>query len=61
MTSAILSVATAVPEHRLDPAEALGHLRQFWPQLDKLEEADATLGARYTCEPVEQLLRRRTL
>jgi len=61
MTSAILSVATAVPEHRLDPAEALGHLRGFWPQLEKLGEADATLGSRYTCEPVDQLLRPRTL
>ncbi len=61
MSSGILSVATAVPEHRLDASEALRHLRGFWPQLEKLEEAEATLGTRYTCEPVEQLLRRRTL
>ena len=61
MSSAILSVATAVPEHRLEASEALRHLRAFWPQLEKLEEAEATLGTRYICEPVEDLLRRRTL
>jgi predicted naringenin-chalcone synthase len=61
VTATILGVATVVPEHRLDAAEALGHLRNFWPQLEKLAEADATLGTRYTCEPVDQLLRRRTL
>jgi predicted naringenin-chalcone synthase len=61
MSSTILSVATAIPEHRLDPADALRHLRSFFPQLEKLEEAEATLGTRYTCEPVEQLLRPRNL
>jgi predicted naringenin-chalcone synthase len=61
MTSAILSVATAVPEHRLQAADALAHLQEFWPQLSRLGEADATLGTRYTCEPVERLLRPRTL
>jgi predicted naringenin-chalcone synthase len=58
--SAILSIATAVPEHRLEAGEALRHLRGFWPQLAKLEQTEGTLGTRYTCEPVEQLLRRRT-
>ena len=61
MSSSILSIATAVPEHRLEPADALRHLRGFWPRLEKLEETEATLGVRYTCEPVEQLLRPRTL
>ena len=61
MTAAILSIATAVPEHRLDAADALRHLRGFWPQLEKLEHAEATLGTRYLSEPVELLLSRRSL
>jgi len=61
VTAAILSIATAVPEHRLDAADALLHLRGFWPQLEKLEHAEATLGTRYLSEPVEQLLSRRSL
>jgi predicted naringenin-chalcone synthase len=61
VSSQILSVATAVPQHRLEAADALWHLRGFFPQLEKLDEAAATLGTRYTCEPVEQLLRRRSL
>lgn len=61
MGSSILSVATAVPQHRLDAAAALGHLRRFFPQLEKLDEAGATLGTRYTCEPVEDLLAPRDL
>jgi len=61
MAAAILSVATALPPHRLDAADALGHLRRFFPQLQKLEEADATLGTRYTCEPVDRLLEPRGL
>jgi len=56
MGAAFRSVATAVPEHRLETQDALRHLRAFWPRLDKLEEDEATLGVRYTCEPVEQLL-----
>src|SRR5438477_958878 len=59
--SAIVSVATAVPEHRLDARQALSRLRQFWPQLDKLEDADAGLGTRFLCEPVERLLEPRSL
>src|SRR5258705_2719400 len=59
--SAILSVATAVPEQRLEAAEALAHLREFWPRLAKLAEADAAIGVRYVCEPVEDLLRPRRL
>ena len=61
MGSAILSVATAVPERRLEASEALGHLRPFWPQLAKLAEAEAAVGVRYVCEPVEDLLRERSL
>jgi len=61
MAAAILSVATALPAHRLDAADALAHLRRFFPQLEKLEEADATLGTRYTCEPVDRLLAPRGL
>src|SRR5258708_16892228 len=56
MSSRILSVATAVPKHRLEPAAAIAELRRFWPQLDRLDEAEAGLGTRYTCEPVDQLL-----
>jgi alkylresorcinol/alkylpyrone synthase len=61
VTSAILSIATAVPEHRLDAAEALRQLRRFWPQLEKLVEPGAGLGIRYVCEPVDELLRPRTM
>ncbi len=61
MGSAILSVATAVPQRRLEASEALGHLRQFWPRLAKLAEAEAAIGVRYVCEPVEDLLRPRSL
>jgi alkylresorcinol/alkylpyrone synthase len=59
--SAFLSIATAVPEHRLDAAEALERLRLFFPQLQKLDGGAASLGTRYTCEPVDQLLRPRGL
>src|SRR5919109_3741994 len=59
--SPILSVATAVPEHRLEAADALAQLRRFWPQLDRLEDGDAGLGTRYTCEPVDRLLKPRPL
>ncbi len=61
MGSAILSVATSVPERRLEGGEALGHLRQFWPRLAKLAEAEAAIGVRYVCEPIEDLLRPRGL
>ena len=60
MASQILSVATALPPHRLDPGAALAELRRFWPQLERLE-TDAALGTRYTCEPIERLLGRRGL
>jgi len=59
--SSILSVATAVPRHRLDAASALARLRRFWPQLERLDAADAGIGTRYTCEPVERLLHPRSL
>jgi predicted naringenin-chalcone synthase len=59
--SAILSVATAASEHSLEASEALGHLRQFWPRLAKLAEAEAAIGVRYLCEPIEDLLRPRSL
>jgi len=61
MTAAILSIATALPEHRLEAREALEQLRKFFPQLDKLDEAEAGLGVRYTCEPVADLLTPRRL
>jgi predicted naringenin-chalcone synthase len=61
MSAAILSVATAVPEHRLEAPEALHHLRTYFPQLAKLEPDEASLGTRYTCEPVEDLLAPRGL
>ena len=61
MGSAILSVATSVPERRLEASEALDRLRGFWPRLAKLAEADAAIGVRYLCEPVEDLLRPRSL
>ena len=61
MAGAILSVATAVPEHRLTAAGALARLREFWPQLGRLDGTDATIGTRYTCEPVDVLLRPRPL
>jgi alkylresorcinol/alkylpyrone synthase len=57
----ILSIATAVPEHRLDAAAALEELRRFWPRLERLTETEASLGARYLCEPVDRLLRPRGL
>jgi len=59
--SAILSIATAVPRHRLEAREALEHLRRYWPQLGKLVEAEAAIGTRYLCEPVADLLRPRRL
>jgi predicted naringenin-chalcone synthase len=61
MGAAILSVATAVPEHRVEAADALRHLREFFPQLDRLDGADASLGTRHLCEPLEQVLRPRGL
>src|SRR5919204_217001 len=60
-TAAILSIATAIPEHRLEAAEALAALRRFFPQLDRLDGEAAALGTRYTCEPVERLLEPRGL
>ena len=61
MSTAFRSIATAVPEHRLEVAGALQRLREYWPRLDRLEEGDAALGVRYTCEPLERLLRHRGL
>ena len=61
MTASFRSIATAVPEHRLDAADALRALRAYWPRLDRMEEAGAALGTRYTCEPLEALLGRRSL
>ena len=61
MSAAILSVATAVPEHRLDAEDALARLRRFFPQLERLEADAAALGTRYTCEPVDDLLAPRGL
>jgi predicted naringenin-chalcone synthase len=56
MAASILAIATAVPGHRLDAHDALARLRGFYPQLDRLEQADAGLGTRYTCEPVDDVL-----
>ena len=61
MSAAVLSIATALPKHRLDAGEALARLRRFYPQLDRLEEAGAALGTRYTSEPVDELLAPRDL
>jgi predicted naringenin-chalcone synthase len=61
LASGFLSVATAVPEHRLEADAALDHLRRYFPQLDKLGGAGAALGTRYTCEAVEDLLEPRDL
>lgn len=61
MTTAFLSVATAVPEHRLTASAALSCLRTFWPQLSRFDETDAAVGVRYTCEPIDELLRPRGL
>jgi len=61
MTTGLLSVATAVPEHRLSASEALARLRTFWPQLARFDETDAAVGMRYMCEPVDELLRPRGL
>src|SRR5581483_2481819 len=61
MGSAFRSIATAVPEHRLEAADALRALRAYWPRLDRLEDGDAALGTRYTCEPLEKLVAHRAL
>lgn len=61
MSATILSIGTALPEHRLEPAAALAHLRHYWPALERMEDAQGELGTRYVCEPVEQLLRTRGL
>jgi predicted naringenin-chalcone synthase len=61
MASHIRSIATTLPKHRLDAATALAELRRFWPQLERLPQADAAVGTRYTCEPVADLLRPRGL
>src|SRR5581483_10252031 len=61
MGSAFRSIATAVPEHRLEAADALRALRAYWPRLDRLEDGDAALGTRYTCEPLEKLVAHRSL
>jgi predicted naringenin-chalcone synthase len=61
MGAAILAVATAVPEHRIEGVDALRELRAFWPQLDRIEESDLALGTRFTCEPLADVLRPRGL
>ena len=61
MATAFLSLATALPEHRLEAGDALGRLVRFWPELGRLEEADASLGTRYLCEPLEDVLGRKSL
>lgn len=61
MAASILSVATAVPDHKLEAAAVLAELRRFWPELERLEETEVSLGTRYACEPVDQLLRPRGL
>ncbi|HVB77951.1 MAG TPA: type III polyketide synthase [Candidatus Nitrosotalea sp.] len=54
-------MATELPSNRIEPTEALAELRQFWPELDRLDQASAGLGTRYTCEPLPRLLRTRGL
>lgn len=59
--SRFLSVATALPEHRLEASDAIHKLRRFWPELERLTETDAAVGTRYLVQPVEMLLRPRGL
>jgi predicted naringenin-chalcone synthase len=61
MATAFLSLATALPEHRLEAKDALDRLAGYWPELARLEEADASLGTRYLCEPIEEVLGRKGL
>ena len=61
MGAALLGMATAVPEHRLEPADALRALRDYWPQLDRLDADDLALGTRYLCEPLGDVLKPRGL
>lgn len=61
MASHFLGIATALPEHRLEAGEALERLRRYWPELDRLEEAEASIGTRYLCEPIERVLEPKTL
>jgi predicted naringenin-chalcone synthase len=61
LSSKFISLATALPEHRLEPARALAELRRYWPRIERIEATRAELGTRYTCEPVDQLLRQRGL
>jgi alkylresorcinol/alkylpyrone synthase len=57
----ILGLATALPAYPLEASEALRELRAVWPRLERLDADEAALGVRYTCEPVESLLKARTL
>lgn len=61
MGTNIRSVATALPDHLVEPAIALAALRHFWPQLDRLIETKTDLGTRYLCEPLERQLQPRGL
>lgn len=61
MAASFLSVATAIPEHRLDAAQVVDRLTPFWTRAGKLDDAAVALGTRYTCEPVADLLAPRTL
>lgn len=61
MSTIICAIATAVPDHRLEPAAVIAQLRHWWPQLDRLDDATTSAGTRYTCEPLERLLQPRTL
>ena len=61
MAARILSVATALPSHRLEPGTAIQELRRFWPQLARLDGVESELGTRYVCEPIEELLKPRGL
>ena len=61
MRSGILAVATALPEHVLERNETIRELKRFWPRLDRLAEAEAAVATRYTCEPIDRVLRPRGL
>lgn len=61
MAASILSVATAVPGYRLEAAAALAELTRTWPQLGRLAGTEAGLGTRYTCEPLDRVVRHRGL
>jgi len=56
MASSILSVATALPPHRMEAAEALAMLGSLWPELARFDTKAGELGTRYLCQPLDRAL-----